>query len=278
MTDGRTHVLVDSGISCRRICTGLRTGRGANGARRVLITTSTATTSRFDHLTKQLQVPVYASLGPAAAVLLHRLLEGAPPCGPRGGLLPSAGWRLRPSPPLHDAAARAWATPCPPGAEGGGGHRPGLCTGAVLRGIRGGSILVAEANHDVEWVQSAPTLPPQGPHSGRPGPPVQRGGGRAGLDGGGGGARTVVLAHLSHPRTTPARPGPRGGTGVLSAGAQWPTSALRWPPQREEPEVHGMKGICANFICVGKMKEKFYIDAAAESTSSACRPTVSSRW
>ncbi len=33
VTDGRTHVLVDAGISCRRICTGLK-GRGAEGARR----------------------------------------------------------------------------------------------------------------------------------------------------------------------------------------------------------------------------------------------------
>ena len=73
----------------------------------------------------------------------------------------------------------------------------GYVTGAVLRGIRGADLLVAEANHDVEWVQSGPyPLPPQGPHSGRPGPPVQRGGAELAWTAVEGGARTVVLAHL----------------------------------------------------------------------------------
>ena len=35
-----------------------------------------------------------------------------------------------------------------------------------------------------------------------------------------------------------------------------------------------MKGIRVQLICVGKMKEKFYIDAAARYVKRLCRPTV----
>ena len=65
LSDGETHVLIDAGISCRRICTALR-GLGVEPAdlAGVLITHE-----HTDHiagvatLTKQLRVPVYTSPG-----------------------------------------------------------------------------------------------------------------------------------------------------------------------------------------------------------------------
>ena len=67
----------------------------------------------------------------------------------------------------------------------------GYVTPEVERGIRGADLLVCEANHDVEWLQA----------------PVQRGGGRAGLDGGGGG-RPHGGAGPPVPREQHPRPGP----------------------------------------------------------------------
>ena len=115
----------------------------------------------------------------------------------RGRAFPSAGWRLRASPP-PTTRRRAWATPCPPDL--------GYVTGAVLRGIRGADLLVAEANHDVEWVQSGPypyhlkarILGDRGHLSNEAGAELAW----TAVEGG---ARTVVLAHLSHENNTPAR-------------------------------------------------------------------------
>lgn len=82
----------------------------------------------------------------------------------------------------------------------------GYVTGAVLRGIRGADLLVAEANHDVEWVQSGPypyhlkarILGDRGHLSNEAGAELAW----TAVEGG---ARTVVLAHLSHENNTPAR-------------------------------------------------------------------------
>lgn len=71
-----------------------------------------------------------------------------------------------------------------------------------------------------------------------------------------GGARTVVLAHLSHENNTPARAHEvvRGVLERRGAAVGPGRGAGGGPPQREEPEVHGMKGIRVQLICVGKMR------------------------
>ena len=65
VTDGRTHVLVDAGISCRRICTGLKElGVEPTELAGVLITHEHSDhISGLTTLTKQLRLPVYASPG-----------------------------------------------------------------------------------------------------------------------------------------------------------------------------------------------------------------------
>ncbi len=122
---------------------------------------------------------------------------------------------------------------------------------------------MAEANHDVEWVQSGPYPTTSRPAFWATGATCPTRRGRAGLDGGGG-ARTVVLAHLSHENNTP--PGPTRWYGAYwSAGArQWAgTWRWRWPPQREEPEAR-YEGHPGAAHLRGQDEEKFYIDAAAE--------------
>ena len=121
VTDGRTHMLVDAGISCRRICTGLKElGVEPKELAGVLITHEHSDhISGLTTLTKQLKLPVYASPGTGRQLcyriaFLEELLRPVAP----GGAFPSAGWRLRASPP-PTTRRRAWATPCPPG----GGRR-----------------------------------------------------------------------------------------------------------------------------------------------------------
>ncbi|UQT48726.1 MBL fold metallo-hydrolase [Flavonifractor plautii] len=215
VTDGRTHVLVDAGISCRRICTGLKElGVEPTELAGVLITHEHSDhISGLTTLTKQLRLPVYASPGTGRQLcyriaFLEELLRPVAP----GRAFPSAGWRLRASPP-PTTRRRAWATPCPPGAEGGGGHRPGLCDRGGASRHPGADLLVAEANHDVEWVQSGPypyhlkarILGDRGHLSNEAGAELAW----TAVEG----ARTVVLAHLSHENNTP--PGPEVVRGVL---------------------------------------------------------------
>jgi phosphoribosyl 1,2-cyclic phosphodiesterase len=82
----------------------------------------------------------------------------------------------------------------------------GYVSREVLDGVLGADILVAETNHDVEWLQSGPypaalkrrILGDRGHLSNEAGAELVRQAVEAG-------ARTVVLAHLSHENNTPAR-------------------------------------------------------------------------
>ncbi len=121
VTDGRTHVLVDAGISCRRICTGLKElGVEPTELAGVLITHEHSDhISGLTTLTKQLRLPVYASLGRGGSfATASPFWRSCSALWHRGRAFPSAGWRLRASPP-PTTRRRAWATPCPPG----GGRR-----------------------------------------------------------------------------------------------------------------------------------------------------------
>ena len=82
----------------------------------------------------------------------------------------------------------------------------GCVTPEVLKGIRGADLLVCEANHDVEWLRSGPypyylkarILGDRGHLSNEAGAELAW----TAVEGG---ARTVVLAHLSHENNTPRR-------------------------------------------------------------------------
>ena len=82
----------------------------------------------------------------------------------------------------------------------------GYVTPEAERAARGADLLVCEANHDVEWLRSGPypyalkarILGDRGHLSNEAGAELAW----AAVEGG---ARTVVLAHLSHENNTPAR-------------------------------------------------------------------------
>ena len=207
VTDGRTHVLVDAGISCRRICTGLKElGVEPTELAGVLITHEHSDhISGLTTLTKQLRLPVYASPGTGRQLcyriaFLEELLR---PVAPGEGF--SIGG-IESFPTSHDAAESVGYALSAGGRKAAVVTDLGYVTGAVLRGIQGADLLVAEANHDVEWVQSGPypyhlkarILGDRGHLSNEAGAELAW----TAVEGG---ARTVVLAHLSHENNTPAR-------------------------------------------------------------------------
>ena len=122
VSDGRTHILVDAGISCRRITNGLKAlGVDPRELSGVLITHEhTDHMAGLATLTKQLRVPVYASRGTGRQLcyriaFLEELLR---PVTPGEGFRWAASvWRASPPPTTR---RRARATPCPPG----GGRPP----------------------------------------------------------------------------------------------------------------------------------------------------------
>ena len=209
VTDGRTHVLVDAGISCRRICTGLKElGVEPTELAGVLITHEHSDhISGLTTLTKQLRLPVYASPGTGRQLcyriaFLEELLR---PVAPGEGFS-VGGLAIESFPTSHDAAESVGYALSAGGRKAAVVTDLGYGTGAVLRGIRGADLLVAEANHDVEWVQSGPypyhlkarILGDRGHLSNEAGAELAW----TAVEGG---ARTVVLAHLSHENNTPAR-------------------------------------------------------------------------
>ena len=208
VTDGRTHVLVDAGISCRRICTGLKElGVEPTELAGVLITHEHSDhISGLTTLTKQLKLPVYASPGTGRQLcyriaFLEELLR---PVAPGEGFS-VGGLAIESFPTSHDAAESVGYALSAGGRKAAVVTDLGYVTEAVLRGIRGADLLVAEANHDVEWVQSGPypyhlkarILGDRGHLSNEAGAELAW----TAVEGG---ARTVVLAHLSHENNTPA--------------------------------------------------------------------------
>ena len=137
LSDGETHVLIDAGISCRRICTALR-GLGMEPAdlAGVLITHE-----HTDHiagvatLTKQLRVPVYTSPGTGRQLCyriaaLEDLLHPVSP----GTAFSLGGLDIETFPTLHDAAE-------PMGfAVSSGGRKAAVVTdlGLVTEAVRAG--------------------------------------------------------------------------------------------------------------------------------------------
>ena len=209
LSDGETHLLLDAGISCRRICAALAElhipPESLSG---VLITHE-----HSDHISglatlhKRFQLPVYTSPG-TARQLCYRIaaLEDVVRTCPPGGSFAVGGLDVETFPISHDAAE-------PMGFAVSSGDRKaalatdlGAVTEDVRRGMEGARLILVEANHDVEWVRSGPY-----PYSLKARILGQRGhlsneeGGALALDAVRSGAHTVVLAHLSRENNTPQR-------------------------------------------------------------------------
>ena len=243
VTDGRTHVLVDAGISCRRICTGLKElGAEPTELAGVLITHEhTDHISGLTTLTKQLSLPVYATtptldaLAQKIPAIAHNRLGRffAP-----GEAFPLGELWIEPFATSHDAA-------CSVGyAINGDDSRLVLCTDLgyispeVERAVAGCDLLVCEANHDEEWVRTGPY-----PYYlkqrvlGRRGHLSNEAGAQLALLAAQNGARTILLAHLSEENNTPAHALEVVGRTLRQAGFG-DTVTLEAAPRKEPGRVY----------------------------------------
>ena len=206
---GGTSVLVDAGISCRRIVNALRElGVEPGELAGVLITHEHA-----DHiaglatLTKQYRLPVYASRG-TGWELCRRIAfveEVLRPFEPgeafQAGALEAASF-----PTPHDAAQSVGYVLSHGEKRAAVATDLGHVTPEVAQAVRGADLLMCEANHDVEWLQSGPyPYPLKARILGDRGHLSNEAGAELAWTAVEGGARTVVLAHLSHENNTPRR-------------------------------------------------------------------------
>jgi phosphoribosyl 1,2-cyclic phosphodiesterase len=209
VSNGDTHLLIDAGISARRITCALKElGIAPDDLSGVLITHE-----HSDHiaglatLTKRRTLPVYASYG-TGRQLCYRIAAFEDVLRPfrPGDALEIGDFEITTFSTLHD-------TPESVGYAVTDGTRKaavvtdlGIVTDEVRNSVSGCDLLVVETNHDPEWVVSGP-YPPflkariLGDH------------GHLSNDAGAalacfavqGGARTLVLAHLSAENNTPRR-------------------------------------------------------------------------
>lgn len=209
VSDGTCHVLVDAGISCRRICRGLRE-LGVDPARLsgVLITHEHSDhISGLATLTKQFRLPVYASRG-TARQLCYRIAVLDEVIRPfdAGAQFPVADLAVGSFPTSHDAADSVGYSLTDGKRKAAVATDLGVVTDVVYEGIRGANLVVLEANHDVEWLTSGPY-----PYFlkerilGERGHLSNEAGAQLACAAAAGGAGALLLAHLSQENNTPAR-------------------------------------------------------------------------
>lgn len=208
ISQGDTHILVDAGISCRRIATALRElGLGLEDLTGICITHEhTDHISGLATLTKKHRVPIYTTGGTGRQLcyriaFLEDLIHDFQP----GAQFSVGGLTVETFPTLHDTAQ-----PC--GFALSNGEKKaavvtdlGIVTDAVMKGIQGTDVLVVESNHDVECLKSGPypyylkerILGDRGHLSNEAGAALARTAAQAG-------AHTIILAHLSAENNTPA--------------------------------------------------------------------------
>lgn len=208
---GDTHLLLDAGISAKQITAGL----AALGVAPRDLTAILITHEHSDHvsglrvLSKRAAAPIYAT-GPTCRCLydrntgseaadLLRVMEA-------GTEVQLGGLWVQSFPTPHDAAGSVGYI-----LSGEGGRIVlatdlGYITPAVKTAVQDCGLLICEANHDEDWVRSGPypyylkqrILGDRGHLSNEAGAELAW----TAVEGG---ARTVVLAHLSHENNTPAR-------------------------------------------------------------------------
>lgn len=215
------HLLVDAGISCRRITAALTAcGVDPHGLVGVLVTHEHSDhISGLATLTKKYALPVYTSPGTARQLCyriaaMEDLLRPMEP----GEATQAGPFGLESFPTSHDAAQPMGFTAVCGGRKAAIVTDLGYVSEEVLDGVLGAHLVVCEANHDVEWLKSGPypyylkarILGDKGHLSNEDGAALA-------CQCAAHGAHTVLLAHLSAENNTPARARQVAET-TLSAG------------------------------------------------------------
>jgi len=206
---GNTHILLDAGVSARRITTGMKTLGVDPGCLAAVLVTH----EHLDHisglavLTKKLRVPLVSS-GPTCRQLCYKVpfvedlvQQQEPGTGVQIGSL----W-VESFPTPHDAAGSVGYS-----IAGDSGRMVlatdlGYVTEEVKRAAAGCDLLLCEANHDEDWVRSGPY-----PYYlkqrilGDRGHLCNEAGAELAAFAVGTGTKAVVLAHLSSENNTPGK-------------------------------------------------------------------------
>ncbi len=209
VSGGDTHILIDAGISFRRITAALNQLHiDPMSLSAVLITHE-----HTDHvcglatMVKKLPVPIYASAG-TTHQLTHRI--GLPEDRMRpftaGSAFDIGPLHCTSFPTPHDAADSVGYTVELNGERLALVTDLGYVTDTVRRAVLGSQLVVLESNHDVDWLRSGPypyplkrrILGDRGHLSNEAGADLAAQAVQAG-------AHTVILAHLSRENNTPAR-------------------------------------------------------------------------
>lgn len=203
------HLLVDAGISCRRITASLR----ALGVEPRALVGVCITHEHSDHisglatLTKQYGLPVYTSPG-TGRQLCYRMAgleELLRPLSP-GEEAQAGPFALRGFATSHDASEPMGFTLSAGGKKAAVVTDLGYVSEEVLRGVLGAQAVVCEANHDEDWLRTGPypyylkarILGDRGHLSNEAGAQLALRCVQAG-------AHTVLLAHLSAENNSPLR-------------------------------------------------------------------------
>ena len=208
LSDGDTHILVDAGISTRRIKAGLaQLELSMDELDGILITHEhTDHISGLATLIKHHSIPLYASPG-TARQLAYRLAGVEPLLRPREpGCQFEVGQCLVTAFETSHDAAQSMDYRIDGSGSVGILTDTGYVTDEAAQVLPGVSLLVLESNHDVEYLRSGPypytlkqrILGSQGHLSNEMGAELAA----LAVESG---ARTVVLAHLSSENNTPAR-------------------------------------------------------------------------
>lgn len=209
ITGGGTHILIDAGISCRRITTALNELHVDPMSLAAVLITHEHT----DHvcglatMVKKLPVPIYTSVG-TAYQLTHRM--GIP----EERVCPFAAGSAFDIGPLHctsfttphDAADSVGYTVELDGTKMALATDLGYVTDTVRRAVLGSHLVVLESNHDVDWLRSGPyPYPLKQRILGDRGHLCNEAGAELAAQAVQAGAHTVILAHLSRENNAPAR-------------------------------------------------------------------------
>lgn len=209
VSGGGTHILIDAGISWRRITTALRAvGLTAEDLSAILITHEHA-----DHIgalatmVKHNFIPVYASQG-TARQLNYRIAFPADQLRAfsSGDGFAVGSLRCSSFSTSHDAADSVGYTVELEDCKLALVTDLGCVTPVVRTAVLGSDAVIVESNHDEDWLRSGPypymlqqrILGSHGHLSNEAGAELAAQAVMAG-------AKTVVLAHLSHENNTPAR-------------------------------------------------------------------------
>ena len=208
---GDTHILLDAGISAKRISAGLaELGIGPRQLSAILLTHEHSDhVSGLRVLTKKAGAPIYATRPTCREWYRKNQCDQVKdlfqPLEAGAGTQIGALW-VESFPTPHDAAGSVgWSI-------AGEGGRMVLCTDLghvtepVRRAVAGCDLLVCETNHDVDWVRS-------GPYSyylkqrilGNYGHLSNEAGAELAAFAVESGTRAVILAHLSQTNNTPVR-------------------------------------------------------------------------